>query len=148
MRRIVISASAATLAVAALASCGDDRREERLIAAGTNPSLEALMKVADADVGRGKFRQCAACHSVTKGAFDKGGPNLFGVFRTRFATNRPRFGYTAALSQAGGVWDERTLNAWIENPTKMVPGTTMQVPGVADPLTRADIIAYLRAQVP
>lgn len=31
-------------------------------------------------------------------------------------------------------------------PRLVVPGTTMQFPGVKDPLDRADLIAYLRTQ--
>lgn len=132
--------------VAVLSGCGDDRREERLRAAGPDPSLAALMKVADADVGARKFRQCAACHSVIQGASDRGGPNLYGVFDKPFATNSSRFGYTAALTAAAGKWDAATLDAWIADPARLVPGTTMQFQGVPDPLTRADIIAYLREQ--
>jgi len=131
-----------------LGGCGDDRREERLKAAGPQPSLEALMKVASANAGKRKFRQCAACHSMLEGAMDRGGPNLFGVFGKRFGTNSSRYGYTAALTRAGGTWDERTLDAWIAAPASVVPGTTMQFGGVPDALDRADLIAYLSTQVP
>lgn len=136
-------ASAAIL----LSGCGDDRREERLAAAGPKPSLDALMKVADAKAGGRKFRQCAACHSVLEGAMDRGGPNLFGVFGRKFGTNSARYGYTAALTGAGGTWDEQTLDAWIAAPSAMIPGTSMQFSGIPDPLDRADLIAYLKTQV-
>ncbi|MGO4170010.1 c-type cytochrome [Novosphingobium sp. YAF33] len=137
------------LAAAALVSgCGDDRREERLRVAGPDPSFERLMTVADADSGARKFRQCAACHSVIEGAMDRGGPNLFGVFGKRFGTNSTRYGYTAALTRAGGTWDAKTLDTWIAGPSAMIPGTTMQFPGVPDPLDRADLITYLRSQKP
>jgi cytochrome c len=146
IRRTVLALLSGTTIL--LAGCGDDRREERLKAAGPNPSLEALMKVASAKTGARKFRQCAACHSVLEGAMDRGGPNLFGVFGKKFGTNSTRYGYTAALTHAGGTWDERTLNAWIASPASVVPGTTMQFGGVPDALDRADLIAYLRTQVP
>ncbi|WP_243652753.1 c-type cytochrome [Novosphingobium sp. PhB165] len=148
MQRPLIRLASIVLLALGLGGCGDDHREERLRAAGPHPSLDALMKVADADVGARKFRQCAACHSIIEGASDRGGPNLYGVFGKPIASNSPRYGYTAALSSHGGTWDERTLNAWIANPMKMVPGTTMQFAGVEDPLTRADLIAYLRSQTP
>nr|WP_031341291.1 c-type cytochrome [Novosphingobium lindaniclasticum] len=131
-----------------LSGCGDDRREERLAAAGPKPSLESLLKVADAKSGGRKFRQCAACHSVLEGAMDRGGPNLFGVFGRKFGTNSTRYGYTAALTGAGGTWDERTLDSWIAAPSAMIPGTSMQFSGFPDPLDRADLIAYLKTQVP
>ena len=130
----------------ALAGCADDRREERLRAAGPNPSFDALMKVADADMGARKFGQCEGCHKASRDAPDIGGPNLYGVFGQRMGQHSSRYGYTAALIGAGGRWDGPTLDAWIANPKKLVPGTNMQFAGVADPLDRADIIAYLRRQ--
>ncbi|MBB4859310.1 cytochrome c [Novosphingobium chloroacetimidivorans] len=104
------------------------------------------MRVADADAGARKFGVCAACHRVANGAPDAGGPNLHGVFGRQMGTNSRRFGYTAALIGAGGRWDSAMLDAWIADPRKVVPGTSMLFVGVPDPLDRADIIAYLRRQ--
>lgn len=126
--------------------CKEDRHQERLSAAGTNPTLNDLMRVADADVGASKFRQCTACHSDTDGATDRGGPNLFGVYGKSLGTNSASFGYTAALRDTGGKWDAATLDRWIRNPKMMIPGTSMQFQGIEDKLDRADIIAYLRHQ--
>ncbi|WP_222559630.1 c-type cytochrome [Caenibius sp. WL] len=134
------------LLLLALTGCADDRREERLRAAGPRPTLQALLKVADASVGARKFRQCAGCHTISKGAPDTGGPNLHGIFGQEFGRNSARFGYTAALRDTGRRWDAQTLDAWMENPQKVVPGTTMQFGGMADPLDRADLIAYLRSR--
>lgn len=133
-----------------LTACGsvDETREQRLAQAGPNPSFEALMKVASAEVGKSKFRQCAACHHIKAGAADIGGPNLYGIVGQPLATNSSRFGYTAALRDHGGVWDEKTLDRWLENPRKMIPATTMNFAGISDPLSRADIIAYMREQKP
>ncbi|WP_159982531.1 MULTISPECIES: cytochrome c family protein [unclassified Novosphingobium] len=115
-------------------------------AAGPNPSVEALLKVADVDAGARKFRTCAACHTITQGASDRGGPNLYGVFGKVPGQNSARYGYTAALRNAGGIWDVRRLDAWLADPKKVIPGTNMQFAGVPDPLDRADLIAYLRSQ--
>jgi len=135
----------ALTALALLAGCGsNDRHAERLHAAGPNPSLEALLRVADAKIGARKFGQCFACHRNSPGAPDLGGPNLHGVYGQPMGQNSARFSYTAALREARGKWDAATLDAWIANPRAVVPGTNMQFSGVADPLDRADIIAYLR----
>jgi cytochrome c len=141
-----MSPRAALLALALLTACTDDRHEERLRKAGANPSLAALLAVADADIGARKFNQCAACHKISPDAPDFGGPNLYGVYGQPRGQHSPRFGYTAALRDAGGIWDAATLDAWIANPKAVVPGTSMQFAGVPDRLDRADIIAYLRSQ--
>ncbi|HEX7856714.1 MAG TPA: c-type cytochrome [Sphingobium sp.] len=131
---------------AILLGCTDDRHDERLRAAGPEPALEALLTVADAKAGARKFGRCAACHSIAEGAPDLGGPNLFGIYDQPMGQKSQRFGYTAALRNAGGKWDGATLDAWIANPKRVIPGTNMQFTGITDRLDRADIIAYLRTQ--
>ena len=44
---------------------------------------------------------------------------------------------------AGLVWNEETLDKFLENPTHFVPGTRMVYAGVKDAQQRADVIAYL-----
>jgi cytochrome c len=141
-----IAVPAVLLIATALAGCGDDRHDERLRAAGPHPDVEALLKVADVDAGARKFRTCAACHTVTQGSPDLGGPNLHGIYGQPPGRNSGRYGYTAALRSAGGRWDARRLDAWLTDPARVVPGTAMQFSGIPDPLDRADIIAYLRSQ--
>lgn len=139
--------ASALLAAVALAACsggGDDAaRRARL---GPNPTFAQVMRIADADAGRRQFGQCAACHSIAAGGADRNGPNLHGVFGAPVAQNRPRFGYTDALQALGGLWSAERLDPWLANPRATVPGTTMAFAGVRDPLTRADLIAYLRTQ--
>lgn len=131
----------------ALAGCSDERREERLRAAGPEPDLAALLRVADADVGGGKFARCSACHTIAAGGPNLAGPNLAGIHGKGLAQGNPRFGYTAALLAAGARgrrWDDATLDAWLADPQAVVPGTSMRFAGIPDPLDRADIIAFLR----
>jgi cytochrome c1 len=40
--------------------------------------------------------------------------------------------------------NEETLDHFLENPLKTVPGTKMGYAGVKDPQERADLIAYLK----
>ena len=91
----------------ALAGCADDRREERLRAAGPNPSFDALMKVADADMGARKFGQCEGCHKASRDAPDIGGPNLYGVFGQRMGQQRHRrlgFQQGRLVGQHSALW--------------------------------------------
>lgn len=133
---------------AALAGCSDDRREERLRAAGPEPELADLLRVADAAAGERKFGRCSACHTIRPGGSNLAGPNLAGIYGRGFTQGSQRFGYTAALlaaAERGSRWDAATLNAWLANPQGVVPGTSMRFAGVPDPLDRADIIAFLQA---
>jgi hypothetical protein len=42
------------------------------------------------------------------------------------------------------VWDGVTIDAWLTNPLKALPGTKMAFGGIRDAQDRADLIAYLR----
>ena len=42
------------------------------------------------------------------------------------------------------IWYEATLDQFLENPTRFVPGTKMGYAGVKDDQERADLIAYLK----
>jgi cytochrome c len=97
------------------------------------------------EVTKGKmlFLQCTACHSVVKGAPNKVGPNLNGLFGAKAGT-RAGFAYSPALAKAGFNWDDKKLDAFIAKPQAVVPGNRMTFGGVANADSRKAIIAYLR----
>jgi len=47
------------------------------------------------------------------------------------------------MKNSNVVWDEKSLDAFIMAPQKVVPGNTMPFPGIQDPEQRNDLIAYL-----
>jgi len=141
--RSIILAIACALTVTA---CAPDDREARRRAAGPTPSVAALSRVASAAAGARLFTRCSACHSVGRGAPDFGGPNLFGVMGSEVAQNSQRFAYTAALQKVGGHWTPERMDAWLADPQRFAPGTAMGFAGLADPLDRADVIAYLQTK--
>jgi cytochrome c len=49
-----------------------------------------------------------------------------------------------ALLGAAIVWDERSLSAFLADPSGFVPGNQMVSPGVRSPEALADLIFYLR----
>jgi cytochrome c len=85
---------------------------------------------------------CAVCHSGEKGAPNKIGPNLFGVIGRKSAS-LTGYMYSPAMMKAGLTWDVPTLQVYLTNPQKKVPGTKMGFPGFSDPQDEADTIAYL-----
>jgi hypothetical protein len=61
--------------------------------------------------------------------------------------NDATIGSRGGVSSVGGgiIWNETTLDRWIENPQQVIPGTTMPNPGISDPMERRAIILTLRS---
>lgn len=95
----------------------------------------------DASGGQKVFLLCVGCHGDTP-EHRPTGPHLFNIVG-RQAGVLEGFQYSKALSESGIFWDERTLDEFIANPTRRVPGTMMVV-GVADAKDRVDLIEYLK----
>src|SRR5215470_11835572 len=94
--------------------------------------------------GEKVFRKCAACHSNQAG-MNKIGPSLAGVVG-RKAGSIPGFHYSSAMQQSTIVWDEASLDAFLTDPAKFVPGTRMNFVGLRRTEDRAAVIAFLKGQ--
>lgn len=98
--------------------------------------------VGDALRGEAIYSRCLACHAL---AYDRTGPRHCGLFG-RQAGTVPGFAYSQAMKDSKIIWDEKTLNLFLENPMKDVPGTSMGYAGIPDAQERADLIAYLKKE--
>lgn len=96
-----------------------------------------------AAIGKRLYLRCAACHSLTARGPAKVGPHLEAIVGRR-AASVPRFAYSPALAASRVVWNEATLDRWLQRPQSVVPGTTMNFVGMTDPAQRRALIAYLR----
>lgn len=92
--------------------------------------------------GRQVATPCWTCHDLA-GTVKKVGPSLLGVYGRRSGTG-PDANASAALLAASIVWDDRSLAAFLRNPSGFVPGNAMVSPGVQDPAALADLLFYLR----
>jgi cytochrome c len=100
--------------------------------------------------GAAQFRKCRACHDVGPNARNKVGPVLNGLFG-RTAGSLEGFNYSDAMRTAGKkklVWDEESLNGYLESPTTYLPKNKMAFVGIKDEKDRADLIAYLKTLKP
>ncbi|OYX11111.1 MAG: cytochrome c family protein [Rhizobiales bacterium 32-66-8] len=108
----------------------------------------ASLAYADPDVAKGEmsFRKCMACHAVGPEAKPKVGPPLNGIVGAKWG-QFPGYSYSADLkegAEAGKVWDEATLDAYLTNPKAIAPKGKMAFVGIKPPAERADLIAYLK----
>ena len=107
-------------------------------------SNEAALAAGDAKRGAQLFRQCMACHSAQPGEHMTG-PSLAHAAGHKAGTAPGFQRYSDALKRSGVTWDDATLDKWLANPEKFIPGNSMTFPGVRDAQARQDLIAYLKA---
>lgn len=100
---------------------------------------------AQVDAGRRLFARCTNCHEVGAGARNGFGPQLNGIVG-RKAGSAPAYAYSPALKQAGFVWNEQKLVAFIRDSEKVVPGNKMRFLSFMSEKQAAEIVAYLRTQ--
>lgn len=104
--------------------------------------LVAALTVGDANAGEAVYSRCLACHSLE---VNRTGPKHCGLFGRR-AGSAPGYDYSPAMKRSKLVWSESTLERFLADPPKTVPGTTMTYAGVPDAKERADLLAYLKQE--
>ncbi len=103
-------------------------------------------EIGDREAGKKVFSKCKGCHQVGEGAKARVGPHLNGVFGRRAAAH-DGYSYSKSMTRAGNdglVWTAETLDAYVENPKALVSKTRMSFRGMADPVDRTNLLAYLR----
>ena len=129
-----VKAEAAAVPAPVQAAAKPDRDPQK--AGATNPQ-------GDAVAGRQVFKKCQACHSLEPGKSILG-PSLAGIVGRKSGAE-PNFNYSPALKQAALTWDAITLDGYLLDPQKIVPGNRMPFPGLKTDHDRKDVIAYMAA---
>jgi monoamine oxidase len=89
------------------------------------------------------FARCQACHSKGEGESHKTGPNLYGILGAASAS-RADFPYSDTLKAADLIWDDESITRWIEDPSAVVPGTSMIYMNTLTSEEVSVLIDYLR----
>ena len=107
------------------------------------PAPTAAIAPVSGDVATGKlvFRKCQACHSLEPGKNGLG-PSLAGLVGKK-ASSVPNYNYSPAMKGSNLTWDVATLDAYLSDPQKLVPGNKMPFPGLKTENERNAVIAFL-----
>ncbi len=89
---------------------------------------------------------CLGCHLWADDEVRAGAaPPLKGVVGRPIGRS-PQFEYSDALRSADGFWLPGLLSSYLENPTRLYPGTSMAFAGIPDSLSRARLIQVLETR--
>ncbi len=113
--------------------------------AGADDALVMLLAEADATRGERVYRKCRSCHTTEQGGQERLGPNLYGIVGGPVAGSSGFAKYSKALLGLGGEWTVELLDAYLANPRKAVPGTTMVFNGLRKDRDRADVIVFMNS---
>lgn len=139
--KVVKFAGAAGLALM-LAACGGQEEEPTETATEETPAATETVAISDGTTAPPGFTICAACHSVKPG--ENGiGPTLSDIYNST-AGAVPDFEFSQAMKESGLKWDDATLDAYLTDPQKVVPGTKMSFGGIKDAAQRKAVIEYLK----
>lgn len=117
-------------------------RNSTFVIAAALAAFSSIANAADAAKGEKLFVECAACHTL--GDDSEGvGPGLKGMFGRKIAAVES-YRYSPAMRRSTIVWNARTLDAYLADPQKEVPGNRMPYSGMPNAADRADLIAYLQ----
>jgi cytochrome c len=105
---------------------------------------QATLAAGDAKRGAQIFRQCMACHSADEGEHMTG-PSLAHIWGHKAGSVEGFQRYSDAMKRADVTWDETTLDKWLADPERFIPGTSMTFAGLKQPRDRQDVAAYLKA---
>ena len=108
--------------------------------------LSATPALASGDVAAGEkvFKKCKACH-VVDAEKHKTGPHLVNIMGRAAGSADGFKKYSDAMKSSGIVWNEETLDGYLEKPKAYVKGTRMAFAGLRKEEDRAKVIAYLKS---
>ena len=95
------------------------------------------------------IKQCFACHDITENKQIRVGPPLWGVYGQPAASVEGYEYSEAQISKKDSiVWDEATLDTYLQDPKSLVPGNKMAYPVAGQKVMtdkqRKNVIEFLK----
>src|ERR1700687_5840979 len=111
--------------------------------AGALLAASANAETGNTNRGQRGFAACAACHSLEPNR-NMTGPSLAELWNRKAGTLPSFHRYSPALKSSDVVWNDKMLDAWLDDPQHLVPGNTMTFQGIKNAQQRADLLAFLK----
>jgi len=100
---------------------------------------------SDKEAGEKVFKsKCGACHTVEAGK-NRTGPSLHGI-AGRKAAQIAGFKYSEDMKGSNITWTDDKLQAYLEDPKKVVPKGSMVFVGLKKKDERDNVIAYMKSK--
>lgn len=127
-----------------------DSQSAKLLAMRTKYTAAGKANLPENPIERGRqlFAQCALCHSSN--TQQSIGPSLDRIVGAPVAGDPFFSGYSSALRQFSvdqPNWTEQALNAFLQSPKSLVPGTYMGFDGIGQSEDRVAVITYLKSRL-
>ncbi|MBB4630516.1 c-type cytochrome [Sphingosinicella soli] len=89
--------------------------------------------------------RCGICHwdPAQAGEKPRQGPSLKKLIGRTAGTEKSFTRFSPAMKKAGFVWTADKLDAYLDTPRKLVPGTSMAFVGLKKPDERKAVVNYL-----
>jgi cytochrome c len=117
----------------------------RLIVAAASLAVAVSSPALAADGAQLFKTRCASCHWDPAQANERPrqGPSLKKLIGRTAGTHPGFTRYSAAMRKAGFKWTADQLSSYLDNPRKVVPGTSMAFVGLKKPDERKAVVDYL-----
>ncbi len=140
MTKISILIALSVLVSLAGCSQSDNKTKE------AKPINQTVEDKAALQIEKGKqlYKRCTSCHSP---AYNRTGPKHCDLLGREIGSLAD-YEYSAAMRQKNKKWNKQNLNAFLESPSRYIPGTSMQVIGLSSAEDRELLINFLAALTP
>lgn len=132
-----------------LAACGGDNESASSSQSSPTPKSAPIVQTASAltpmERGAKLYKRCRACHTLDEGGKHKVGPNLWNIYGAK-AGSKEGFNYSKAMTASEVVWDNATLDAYIQKPSTFMKGNRMSFVGIKKAEDREAVLLYMKSK--
>jgi len=132
-----------------LAACGGESEstsiESSIPAQKSAPIVQTASTMTPMERGAKLYKRCKACHTLEEGGKHKVGPNLWNVYGAK-AGSKEGFNYSKAMAASEVIWDDTTLDAYIQKPSTFMKGNRMSFVGIKKAEDRDAVLLYMKSK--